>query len=75
MTELPPFVMIQHSDDGGMTWSHEIWKPLLNPTKNYLYRVVLQRGGSTYNRMYRLRYSENSSFTLVSAHATITLEP
>ena len=70
-----PYVMISHSDDGGMTWSHEEWKPLLDCTKNYLYRVRLQRQGSTLNRVYNLRYSENSSFTLVSAHMTATFEP
>jgi hypothetical protein len=75
MAELPPFVMEQHSDDGGITWSHENWKPLLNVTGNHLYRVVFQRQGSSYNRMYRLRYSDNSSFTLVSAHMTATFEP
>jgi hypothetical protein len=68
-----PYVMISYSDDGGHTWSHEQWKPLLNCTKNYLYRVILRRQGSAYDRIYRLKYSENSSFTLVSAHADISV--
>ncbi|MBU8921792.1 MAG: hypothetical protein KOO63_08230 [Bacteroidales bacterium] len=66
-----PHVMISYSDDGGETWSHEQWKPLINCHKNYLNRVILRRGGSAYNRIYRLKYSENSSFTLVSAHADV----
>ena len=70
-----PYVMIKHSDDGGMTWSHERKKPLIGSDKNYLNRVILERNGSTYNRIWDLRYSENSSFTLVSAHATISIEP
>jgi len=66
-----PQVMISYSDDGGHTFSHEIWKDLVGDDKNYLNRVILRRQGSAYNRVYRLRYSENSNFTLVSAHADI----
>ena len=70
-----PYVMINHSDDGGMTWSYEQKFPLVGPEKNYINRIVLQRQGSSYNRVYKVKYSENSNFTLVSAHATITVEP
>ena len=70
-----PYVMITHSDDGGMTWSHEQKFPLVGPEKNYINRIVLQRQGSSYNRVYKVKYSEPSSFTLVSAHATVTVEP
>jgi hypothetical protein len=73
MSECIPYVMISYSDDGGETWSDEQWKPLINCTKNYLNRVILRRQGSAYNRVYRLKYSENSSFTLVSAHADISV--
>ena len=68
-----PYVMISYSDDGGETWSHEMKKPLIDCNKNYLNRVILRRQGSAYNRIYRLKYSENGSFTLVSAHADITV--
>ena len=68
-----PYVMISYSDDGGHTFSHEMKKPLLNCNKNYLYRVILRRQGSAYNRVYRLKYSENSSFTLVSAMADVSV--
>ena len=68
-----PYVMISYSDDGGETWSHEMKKPLIDCSKNYLNRVILRRQGSAYNRVYRLKYSENSSFTLVSAHADISV--
>jgi len=67
-----PYVMISYSDDGGETWSHEIKKPLIDCSKNYLNRVILRRQGSAYNRVYRLKYSENSSFTLVSASADVS---
>ena len=65
--------MIQYSDDGGHTWSHEIWKPLVGTDKNYLNRVILRRQGTAYDRRYRLRYSEQGSFTLVGAHADISV--
>lgn len=62
-----PYVMISYSDDGGHTFSHEMKKPLLNCTKNRLYRVILRRQGSAYNRIYRIKYTEPTSFTLVEA--------
>lgn len=67
-----PQVMISYSDDGGHTWSHEIWKDLVGDDKNYLNRIILRRQGSAYNRIYRLKCSDNVSFTLVSAHADIS---
>jgi hypothetical protein len=67
------YVMISYSDDHGHTWSHETWKPLVSDDKNYLNRVVLRRQGSCYQRIYRLKCSDNISFTLVSASAEITV--
>ena len=67
-----PQVMISYSDDGGHTWSHEQWKPLVGDDKNYLNRIILRRQGSAYNRIYRLKCTDNISFTLVSAHADIS---
>lgn len=66
-----PKVMIDYSDDGGQTWSHEMWFPLLGADKNYLNRIILRRQGSAYDRRYRLRCSENIPFTLISAHADV----
>ena len=68
-----PYVLISFSDDSGLTWSHEIKKPLVNCNKNYLNRVILRRQGSAYNRVYKLRYTENGSFTLVSGHADVSV--
>ena len=68
-----PYVMISRSDDGGATWTHEEWFPLVDCSKNYLNRIILRRQGSAYNRVYRIKCSENISFTLVSAHADISV--
>lgn len=68
-----PQVMIQYSDDGGRTWSHEIWHELVGSDKNYLNRIRLHRMGSAYQRRWRLKCSEDMSFTLISAHADISV--
>ena len=63
------YVMVSHSDDGNLTWSHEEKFPL----RQYETRVRLFRQGSAHNRVYRLRCSDNVSFTLVSASAEISV--
>jgi len=67
-----PQVMIDYSDDQH-TFSHEMWKPLVGDSKNYLNRVIIRRQGSAYNRIYRLRYSEPTSFTLVESYADVSI--
>ena len=68
-----PQVMIDFTDDGGETWSHEMWFDLVGADKNYLNRIILYRQGSAYDRRYRVRCSENVSFTLVSASANVSI--
>lgn len=65
------YVMIQHSDDGGHTWSGEVWKKLVSEDKNYLNRVRLHNQGSSFNRIYRLAFTGDASFTIISGHARI----
>jgi len=66
-----PYVLISYSDDGGETFGHEMKKPLIGDDKNYLTRIRLFRQGSAFGRIYRLKCSDNISFTLISAHADI----
>jgi hypothetical protein len=68
-----PQVMISHSDDGGMTFSHEQWFNLVGADKNYLNRIILRRQGSSYNRIYRIKCSDDTPITMVSAHADLTI--
>lgn len=63
-------LMIDYSDDGGHTWSAEQWYDL-GPSGKYLHRIVLQRQGAAYQRVYRLRTTSERSFTIISAHADI----
>ena len=66
-----PYLIIQHSDDHGHTWSAEIWRQLVGLDKNYLNRVRLFRQGAPMDRIYRLTFSDPASFTVISANAKI----
>jgi len=67
-----PQVLISYSDDGGHTWSAEMSYDLVGDDKNYLTRVVIHGLGWAYNRVFRIKCSENISFTCVSARAVIS---
>ena len=66
-----PQLVIQHSDDGGHTWSAEMWYTL-GPEGDYGRRVELFCQGAARQRVYRLRFTDNRSFTIISAHADIS---
>ena len=68
-----PQVMISYSDDGGHTWSHEMWFNLVGADKNYLTRIVLTGLGSAVQRRFKIRCSENINFTCVSASAELSV--
>ena len=63
-------VMIQYSDDHGYSWSAEM-KYTMQSAGDRLRRVVLHNQGSCQQRIYRIAYSGNAAFTLVSGHARI----
>ena len=66
-------VMISYSDDGGRSWSAEEWYETESVGgDDYLKRVVLYQQGASYNRVYRLRHTENTSFTIISGNADIS---
>jgi hypothetical protein len=67
-----PQVMIRFSDDGGRTWSHEMWHPL-GVGGAYQTIVELYCQGSSHNRIYELVYSEPTRFTLIEANADISI--
>jgi len=68
-----PQVMISYSDDGGHTFSSEMWFDLVGEDKNYLTRIVITGLGSAYRRRFKIRCSENINFTLVSASASLSV--
>ena len=51
-----PQVMMQYSDDSGLTWSNELWRPMGRIGK-YLTRLVWNRLGVARNRVFRVRGS------------------
>lgn len=52
-----PQIMMQYSDDGGRTWSSEIWRDLGAKGK-YQTRVIWRRLGSSRDRVFKVRVSD-----------------
>lgn len=48
-----PMVMLQYSDDGGLTWSNERWKDLGKVGK-HLQRIIFYQLGTSRNRVYKI---------------------
>lgn len=65
-----PMVMVSYSDDGGHTFSAEQHYPL-GVAGNYGKRFCMYAQGASLNRVYKIRMSDNRSFTIISAHADI----
>lgn len=65
-----PKLMVDWSDDGGHTWSPEVW---LNAGRvgEYFQRVELSRVGGGYQRIYRIKESTQTPITLFSMYADI----
>lgn len=52
-----PQIMMQYSDDGGRTWSSEIWLPL-GKVGEYYTRVAWRRLGASRDRVFRVRVTD-----------------
>ena len=65
-------VMISYSDDFGRTWSAEEWYET-ESAGAYQKRVVLYRQGAAYGRIYRVKHTENASFTIISGRANFSI--
>lgn len=66
-----PKLMIKFTDDGGRTWSAET-QHSLGVGGDYLRKVRLFQQGSTFGRLYNLKFTDPTKFTLISAHADVT---
>jgi hypothetical protein len=66
-----PHVVIQFSKDHGNTWSAGIWRELVGDTKNYLTRVRIPRIGRCQQIIFRLTFTDNAPFTLISGHIDV----
>jgi hypothetical protein len=54
---LDPQAMLQYSDDGGNTWSNELWRSV-GKIGEYSRRAIWHRMGSAHRRIYRLTVSD-----------------
>lgn len=65
-----PQVMMQYSDDGGYTWSTELWESagLLG---NYQWRVTWYSLGSSISRIYRFKLTDPIEFHMFKLHADV----
>jgi len=61
-----PKVMLQISDDGGRTWSTEIWADV-GAIGEYLWKIEWYALGSAFNRIFRIKISDPVPITIMSA--------
>ena len=52
-----PQIMLQYSDDGGFTWSNELWTDI-GKIGNYTQRVIWRQLGIARDRVYKVRISD-----------------
>lgn len=62
-----PQIMMCYSDDGGRTWSDELWRSL-GKLGEYSTRVIWHRLGSSRDRVYKFRGSDPVFFQLNEAY-------
>lgn len=59
-----PQVVLEHSDDGGKTWSNERWESI-GKKGEYEKRAIWRRNGSFRQRNYRLTYTEPTKYAIL----------
>lgn len=66
-----PQIMLRYSDDGGNTWSNELWASV-GKLGEYNKRVRWSRLGSARDRVFELSYSEKTFYQLNEAYINAT---
>ena len=66
-----PEVMVRYSDDGGYTWSAQVFYKI-GAGGDYLRQVILYDQGKARNRVYEFTYSDPTAFSIISASAEVT---
>jgi hypothetical protein len=66
-----PEAMLQWSDDGGHTWSHEHWVSL-GAQGQYLARALWRRLGRSRQRVYRVRISDTVKRAIIGARVEVS---
>ena len=62
-----PQVMMQYSDDGGKTWSHEKWRSI-GSIGRYKHRSIWRRLGQFRSRIFRWVIADPVKVVVLSAH-------
>lgn len=70
--DLDPQIMVQFSDDGGLTWSNERYESV-GMIGNYKLRVQVQRLGSARSRVFRVRCSDPIYWAISGASLTLRM--
>lgn len=65
-----PMLMMQFSDDGGNTWSNELWRGM-GKMGEYTNRIVFERLGQFRQRILRFSVSDPINVVAISAHAEV----
>jgi len=66
-----PQIMLRYSDDGGHTWSHDIFVSA-GPLGQYKRRAIWRRLGRSRDRIFEIVYSEPTPLRLVNAYLQVT---
>ena len=65
-----PMVLLEYSDDGGLTWSNEIWRSVGKIGK-YKWRSVWNRLGSSRHRVFRVTMSDPVKWVVTGANLEV----
>jgi hypothetical protein len=66
-----PQIMLRYSDDGGHTWSSELWVSA-GALGNYAHRAIWRRLGRSRDRIFEIIYSEPTKVALVNAYLDVS---
>jgi len=67
-----PQIMLRYSDDGGNTWSSELWEPL-GKKGEYLTEVKWEQLGDSKERIFEVKVTDAVEVEILGAYADITL--
>ena len=65
-----PRIMLQYSDDGGHTWSEELWMSA-GEEGQYAWRAVWRRLGKSRDRVWRVAMSDPVPWQLLDAYVQL----
>jgi len=70
MDGIDPHVMLQWSDDGGHTWSHEHWMSCGRQGR-YRFQVYWNRLGKSRKRVWRITMSDPIAWRILNAYVLV----